>query len=131
VSQKSRAARILVVEDDAALRRLYRAALTVSGYDVIPVGDGVEALRQLDEDLPDLVVLDLALPRLSGRDVQEEIAANVHLRHIPVLVVTADPGDLVESANVCILRKPVDPAALGAAVDRCLRKMNPSWRDRP
>ena len=131
VGSQRRTARILIVEDDPGLRYVYRAALSVSGYDVICAGDGIEALYQLDADLPDLVVLDLTLPRLSGRDVQREISANARYRHIPILVVTGDPGDLVESANLCILRKPVDPATLSDAVDRCLRRTNPSWRDRP
>ena len=129
VGSQRRSARILIVEDDPGLRYVYRAALSVSGYDVICAGDGIEALYQLDADLPDLVVLDLALPRLSGRDVQREISANPRYRHIPILVVTGDPGDLVESANLCILRKPVDLAALSDAVDRCLRRTKRSRRD--
>jgi CheY-like chemotaxis protein len=57
-----------------------------------PWADGIEALYQLDSELPDLVVLDLGLPRLSGRDVQQDIFANPRTRHIPILVVTGDPG---------------------------------------
>ena len=129
VGSQRRSARILIVEDDSGLRYVYRAALSVSGYDVICAGDGIEALYQLDADLPDLVVLDLALPRLSGRDVQREISANARYRHIPILVVTGDPGDLAESDNLCILRKPVDLAALSDAVDRCLRRTKRSRRD--
>ncbi len=120
----TRTKRILVVEDDPQLLRLYRAALLVSGFDVIPVSDGIEALYQIDADLPDLVVLDLGLPRLSGHDVQRDLSANDRTKHIPILVVTGDPGDLAESANLCILRKPVDPDRLSAEVERCLRKAN-------
>jgi len=125
----ARRERILIVEDDPEVRRLYRAALTVSGFDVIPVSDGFEALYHIDTDLPDLVVLDLGLPRLSGRDVQRDLASNPRTQHIPILVVTGDPGDLVESANLCILRKPVDPERLSAEVERCLRKANGRRRD--
>ena len=120
----NRSKRVLVVEDDPQLLRLYRAALLVSGFDVIPVSDGIEALYQIDADLPDLVVLDLGLPRLSGHDVQRDLSANDRTKHIPILVVTGDPGDLAESANLCILRKPVDPERLSAEVERCLRKAN-------
>jgi FixJ family two-component response regulator len=63
---------------------------------------------------------DLALPRLSGHAVQQEIAANAW--QLPVVVVTGDPGDLVETETVCILRKPVDPEALLSTVRRCLRR---------
>jgi DNA-binding response OmpR family regulator len=58
---------ILIVEDDTELRGIYRTALRVAGYGVQEAGDGYEALRAVDADPPDLVVLDLALPRLSGR----------------------------------------------------------------
>ena len=131
VERHWRTARILVVEDDPELQRLYRAALAVLSFQVSCASDGIEALYRLDTELPDLVILDLGLPRLSGRDVQREISASTRTRHIPIVVVTGDAGDLVESANLCILRKPVDPATLSDAVDRCLRRTNPSWRDRP
>jgi DNA-binding response OmpR family regulator len=130
VNRKTRQPRILIVEDDAELRRLWRAALTVSGFEVVPVGDGIAALYHLEAEVPDLVVLDLGLPRVSGRDVVQELSANPRTRRIPILVVTGDPGNLVESANLCILRKPVDPTALSDAVGRCLRRMDPSWGNR-
>src|SRR5258705_9814975 len=88
MERNRRIARILVVEDDPELRRLFRTALSVSGFEVICAGDGVEALYRLDAELPDLVVLDLGLPRLSGRDVLREISANMRTRHIPIVVVT-------------------------------------------
>jgi PleD family two-component response regulator len=55
---------ILVVEDDRALREVYRAALMMSGYTVVAVEDGIDALKHVEKDLPNLIVLDLALPRL-------------------------------------------------------------------
>lgn len=116
--------RILVVEDDPQLRNLYRATLAFAGVDVDYVGDGLDALRVIDANPPDLVVLDLNLPRLGGVFVQQEIAANNRTRHIPIVVVTGDPGELVEAENLCILRKPIDPEALVSIVRRCLRKSN-------
>lgn len=113
---------ILIVEDDPQLRELYRAVLTIEGFTLDLVADGLDALRRLDEGTPDLVVLDLALPRLSGHAVYQEIAANARTRHIPIVVVTADPGKLVESESLCILRKPVDPDILLATVRRCLAR---------
>lgn len=120
--------RVLVVEDDPQLRHLYRATLSVAGFDVDYVGDGLEALRLIDAHPPDLVVLDLGLPRLDGVFVQQEIAANSSTRHIPIVVVTGDPGDLVEAENLCILRKPIDPEALLSTVRQCLRKAKRAQR---
>ena len=113
---------ILVVEDDPQLRELYRATLTIEGFEVDLVADGLDALRRLDAGTPDLVVLDLALPRLSGHAVYQEILANARTRHVPIVVATADPGDLVDSENLCILRKPIDPDILVATVQRCLHR---------
>jgi DNA-binding response OmpR family regulator len=55
---------VLIVEDDHALREMYRAALIMSGYAVVAVEDGIDALRHVEQALPNLIVLDLALPRL-------------------------------------------------------------------
>src|SRR3954466_7721166 len=95
---------------------MYRTSLSVAGFDVREVSDGLEALRVLEAESLDLVVLDLALPRIHGRDVQQDMAANAATRHIPIVVVTGDPGDLEETNNVCILRKPIDPEKLLEAV---------------
>jgi CheY-like chemotaxis protein len=117
--------KILVVEDDPDLRYYYRSALTIEGFMVDDVADGLDALQRIEEELPDLVILDLALLRVGGRSVQEDIAAHARTRHIPVVVVTGDPGDLAESEHVCILAKPVDMDALIATVYRCLGKQRP------
>ncbi len=57
------------MEDDAATRELYRQILTVAGFHVVPIGDGLDALNVIDSQVPSLVVLDLVLPRVGGADV--------------------------------------------------------------
>ena len=79
---------ILIVEDDQELRRMFRTSLLLEGFDVLEAADGLEALTRIDRDPPDLVVLDLMLPTLSGVAVRQEIAAHVLTREIPVVVVT-------------------------------------------
>lgn len=111
---------ILIVEDDADLRQLYRVALAFAGYDVQEAGDGLEALRRLDSRPPDLVVLDLMLPAVSGHVVRTEIAAGATTRHIPVVVVTGAAGDHGQLDVPCLLRKPVSPDRLVEAVRKCL-----------
>ena len=113
---------VLVVEDDANLRQLYRSALTLAGYIVISVEDGVDALRYVEAESPGLVVLDLGLPRLNGRDVQRELAAHIETQNIPIIVVSGDPGDINPADFACVLRKPIDPQDLLEAVQRCLRR---------
>ena len=110
---------LLVVEDDEDLRSIFKTCLAVAGYTVREACDGLGALRSLDAALPDLVVLDLGLPGLSGHAVLQELTAQAHTRRIPVLVVTASPERLTHDV-ACVLRKPVMPEELIRAVGRCL-----------
>ena len=115
-----RTKRILIVEDDADLRRMFRMALIVAGFDVEEAGDGVEALRLVENRTPDLVVLDLVLRALDGLSVQQELAARAVTRHIPVVIVT---GSTLEAGGLnvaCVLRKPVMPDELVQTVSMCL-----------
>jgi DNA-binding response OmpR family regulator len=73
-------------------------------------------------DVTDLVILDIELPRLGGRDVQRELAANAATRNIPIVVVTGSDTSLLDAcAFYCVLRKPVTTDSLVAIVDRCLQ----------
>ena len=115
---------VLVVEDDPELRALYRAMLQMEGFAVVAVEDGVDALRHIEVDPPDAVVLDLGLPRLGGRDVHREITGRMEMRGIPIVVVTGEPiDDLDPKVFACILRKPLDPQSLINAVRDCLRNV--------
>ena len=118
--------RILVVEDDAAVRRMYRTALGFAGFDVVEAEDGLTALQSLDEGLPDLVILDLMLPTVSGLIVQQEIAAHPQTRDIPIVVVTGSEMKLDDLPVPCVLRKPVTPDELVDTVQSCLRYGNGS-----
>jgi len=111
---------VLVVEDDVDLRHLLRQGLIFAGYDVQEARGGFEALRTLDSARPDLVILDLALPGIDGYTVREELAAQVHTRHIPIVVVTGSAEPLEWLDVNCLLRKPVTLDAVLEAVRRCL-----------
>ena len=110
------------------LRLLWRTTLRYEGYDIIEAGDGIEALQYLEQHRPDLVVLDLGLPRLDGLSVQQEIAAQASTQQIPVVIVTASPDDLSQVDVPCVLRKPVTTDELLAAVRRCLVSGAPGVR---
>ncbi len=112
--------RILVVEDDPALRRMYRTALGFAGFTVVEAEDGLTALQHLDERVPDLVILDLMLPTVSGLIVQQEIAAHAHTRDIPIVVVTGSEMNLDDLPVPCVLRKPVSLDQLVTTVESCL-----------
>jgi CheY-like chemotaxis protein len=117
---------VLVVEDEAPLRELYRSALRAVGYAVVAVDDGLDALRRVERTPPDAVVLDLALPRLSGRDVHRELKAHPKTHDIPVIVVSGtDTSDLDPNDFACVLKKPISIDSLIHAVQNCLRR--PRW----
>ena len=111
---------ILIVEDNEDLRGLFRISLALAGYDVVEAADGIEALKRLDYAPPDLVVLDLYLPGVSGTVIQQEIAAQAHTRHIPIVVITGSSVAADELNVACFLRKPVLPDRLIESVRSCL-----------
>ena len=122
MSPQPKSQTILIVEDDAALRRLYRTMLTVEGFAVVTAEDGFDALRSIEATRPDAIVLDLGLPFLNGRDVARELTANAGPQHIPIVVVTGEAEDMNEADFDCVLRKPVTSDQLIDAVWNCLRK---------
>ena len=111
---------VLIVEDDYDLRRMFRTALALAGFDVLEAGDGLDALRVLDANRPEAVVLDLGLPIMSGEAVRQEIAAHAHTRQVPVIVVTGRPGTHEALDAACVLRKPVSPERLVQVVRTCI-----------
>ena len=111
-----------MVEDDAEVRRMYRTALGFAGFTVVEAEDGLSALQHLDERIPDLVILDLMLPTVSGLIVQQEIAAHAHTRDIPIVVVTGSAMNLDDLEVPFVLRKPVSPDQLVNTVQSCLDK---------
>lgn len=118
-----RADSILLIEDEAALRELYRVALRSAGYAVIAVEDGASALRQVEEWQPSAVVLDLALPHVGGRDVHRELKARPDTSGIPVVVVSgSDMSDLEPSEFASLLTKPVEPDVLVWNVEQAIRR---------
>ncbi len=120
------ASRILVVEDDDDLRRLFRAVLTMAGYVVDEAPDGLDALRSIENNPPDLVILDLVLRSLDGASVQQELAARAVTSNIPVVVVTGMP-DSISGPNVaCVLRKPVRAEQLVQTVKQCIARGAPA-----
>jgi len=113
-------ATILVVEDDRDLRQMFKTALTLAEHRVLEAESGFQALQLLDTVRPDLVVLDLGLPGLSGFVVRQELAASATTRAIPVVVVTAMPGAHDDLGVACVLQKPVAPETLLKTIEECL-----------
>jgi CheY-like chemotaxis protein len=116
------AATILVCDDDPSLRELVRAVLG-PGYRFVEAADGIEALALARELRPDLIVLDVMLPGLSGIEVLEALRGSEELRATPVVVVTAwSHAEIVEQVSGAdrFVAKPFDPDELSNAVAELL-----------
>jgi DNA-binding response OmpR family regulator len=117
---------ILVVDDNAENVEILRARLTFHGYGVVTAADGEAALAAVRADTPDLILLDVMMPKLDGIEVCRRLKADGSLPFIPVVLVTArsDTKDVVaglEAGADEYLTKPIDQAALVARVKSMLR----------
>jgi CheY-like chemotaxis protein len=93
-------ARILVVEDDPDIMRILTHALTAVGHEVVPAFGGEDAIRKVKAQKFDIVLTDLAMPKVSGVEVIQTIKSDAATRHIPVLAVTAHVWDgIAQSAG--------------------------------
>jgi CheY-like chemotaxis protein len=106
--------RILIGEDDPAVAKLYAAYAQGRGHELLFARDGAETLIAAAAELPDLVLLDVAMPKVDGRDVLKQLKSNPRTRGIPVLVISAFGGDqhmrdqLVDLGADDVMEKPVD-----------------------
>jgi adenylate cyclase len=118
---------ILIVDDDPLNRRLLSKSLEAEGYRTTDVDNGFEALKALEADQPDVVLLDIVMPGLDGIEVLERMKSNPEFAHIPVVMISGvDDTDAVvrciEAGAEDFLPKPFDPvilrARIGAGLDR-------------
>ena len=113
---------ILIIEDDDDVREAFTELLRLSGYTVIGASDGLEGLEQLRQGArPCLILLDLMMPRMDGRQFRARQLQEPDWASIPVIVVSADPSVGAKAAAVgaaAWLRKPVNVADLFTAVGR-------------
>src|ERR1035437_7727467 len=87
------ARKILVVDDERHIVRLVQVNLEKAGYTVLTAYDGVEALEQVAKEKPDMIVLDVMMPRLDGFEVLKKLQADAGTRDIPVIMLTAKAQD--------------------------------------
>lgn len=98
-----------IIEDDVDTANIFSAALQTAGFETQSIHDGQQAKEQLFNGQPDIVVLDLHLPNISGYDLLMDIRKSDHLSNVPVILATADQRlaeELESNANI-ILIKPV------------------------
>ncbi|HEY8884287.1 MAG TPA: response regulator transcription factor [Chloroflexota bacterium] len=121
--------RILVVEDEPKIAQIVTAYLERDGYKVLQASNGQRALELARADLPDLIVLDLMLPQISGWDVCRELRRNPRTARVPIIMATArdEVSDRIVGLEIGAddyLIKPYNPKELIARVHALLRRVN-------
>jgi twitching motility two-component system response regulator PilG len=114
--------KILVVEDSSTTRKVIAITLGQKGYDIIEARDGLEALSRLNEEKPDLILLDIILPKMDGYKILSIIKSNAVFKDIPVIMLTSRDGFMNKvkgklSGSAAYLTKPFDPNVLVETIE--------------
>ena len=122
-------AKILVVDDEEPIQELLRFNLEKEGYLVCVAKDGQEALKQVENDQPDLLVLDLMLPGMDGLEVCRKLRSNPKFQQIPIIMLTAKGEEIdkilgLELGADDYMTKPFSPRELLARIKARLRRPN-------
>jgi CheY-like chemotaxis protein len=108
--------KILVVDDEPDLLKVTLFRLKKTGYEVYSAADGQEALEIARRVIPDLIILDVYLPTIDGDEIAKILKKNNALKHIPVILISANTNTLDERNRVCgaagYLAKPFEPEEL-------------------
>jgi phosphate regulon transcriptional regulator PhoB len=126
--------RILIIEDDKDIIELVRYNLESEGYQASASSDGMAGLAQIRKSAPDLLILDLMLPKLSGLEICKEIRRDERLNRLPILMLTArsDEADRVVGLELGAddyVTKPFSPRELIARVKALLRRVQPPGKE--
>lgn len=118
--------KILIADDNTQIRMLIKAALHSSGYDLSEAADGEEALEKAIAERPDLMLLDVTMPKLDGFEVLQFLHTRPETKDIKVMMLTTagQPSDVQFGYTLGVIGymiKPFEPAQLRDAVDRALR----------
>jgi CheY-like chemotaxis protein len=119
---------ILIVEDDLSTRVMYREFLTQSGFRTVDAHNGHQALAKAQEEHPDAVLTDLAVPGMDGFEFCRALQQSVSTRSIPILAVTGhseylgEPARLRQAGISQVLTKPCEPDAIAHELWRLLRR---------
>ncbi|SRR5581483_8171684 len=119
--------RVLFVEDDPSVAQMYKLKLELDGYQVTVAPDGEEALGMVKEAPPDIIFLDIRLPKLDGLAVLEALRADPRTKHVPVVILSNySERELVErglklGALEYLIKSQTTPAKLAGSVESWLK----------
>jgi len=119
--------KVLFVDDEVDFVDIVGTRLEANGFKVIPAYDGEEALEKVANDRPDVIILDIMMPKINGFDVCRRLKADKNYKDIPVIILTArfQPNDIKFSKDVgadAYITKPFDPRVLLEKLRELLQK---------
>jgi DNA-binding response OmpR family regulator len=120
-------ASVLIVDDDPVVRRMLQLSFESEGFDVSTASDGLEGLEAIRKDKPNVVVLDIMMPKLDGMKVMDELRMDDDLRGLPVILLSAKATSLdidlgLKAGAADYITKPCDPIELIDRVRSLLAK---------
>jgi len=120
-------AKILVAEDERDIRDLIAFTLRFAGFEVVAVANGIEALESAPVEMPDLILMDVRMPRMTGYEACQQLKADVRLQHIPVVFLSAKGQEAEIQTGFAAgadeyLLKPFAPMELTEKVKELLQK---------
>jgi DNA-binding response OmpR family regulator len=120
-------ARILISEDEPDIRELVAFTLRFAGHEVITTANGEEALQQASQLFPDIIIMDVRMPKMTGYDACRAMKADARLKNIPVMFLSAKGQDAEIQAGLDVgaeeyLLKPFAPTQLAERVNAILAK---------
>ena len=121
---------IMVVDDSLTVRRVTQRLLEREGYQVMLAKDGVDALERLQETVPDLMLVDIEMPRMDGFDLTRNIRGNDSSRHVPIIMITSRTADkhrnyALDLGVNAYFGKPFQEDVLLAAISGLLKREMP------
>jgi DNA-binding response OmpR family regulator len=118
--------RILVVDDEPSIRRLLKVTLGNRGHEVLEAEDGFMAVAMAETENPDLIVLDVMMPKLTGHQVHDKLRANEATKELPILFLSAagtfeeQQRELASDPNTDYMPKPFNPSEVADRIEAML-----------
>ncbi len=116
---------VLIVDDEEATREILQIILEMTGYQVYSAEDGEDALEKVANHLPDIILLDMMMPKMDGLTVCRHLRDQPQTAHLPIIILSGNSFDRVERQSLaaganCFLAKPIDPEDLLAHMEQLL-----------
>lgn len=119
-------AKIMLVDDDMTLHEMYAERLRAEGYNIVSAYDGEEALEKVPKEMPDLILLDVMMPRVNGIDVMKKLREDEKTAHIPIILLTAlvqeinKIKDMMGKDDQYLIKSEIMPADVIKAIEKVL-----------